>query len=297
MAEISRYILGVLIFWILDLLTLAAQSSLIYASLVRIQAFEEQSDPRIDRVLALLEKFTQARASLHLFLVVLRVLLAGFILLLVTGFQVETNIPLTILMLILAGLLIWLSEFVVEGLVARDPETWALRLSPYTQILVLILSPIVALPLAFLGKSRDEAMQPGAVTEDELKTLVDASQREGVLEQDEREMIFSIFRFGDTLAREIMVPRIDVLALDIDTPLHEAVDALLQSGYSRVPVFDDSIDNIMGLLYVKTCCGSGEREIRKPTCKASCAQVILSPRRKKSMNCWRRCRPSGSIWL
>ena len=56
-----------------------------------------------------------------------------------------------------------------------------------------------------------------------------------MFEQGERQMIYSIFELGDTLAREIMVPRIDMLALDVDTPLAEAVDALLQAGHSRVP--------------------------------------------------------------
>ena len=64
-------------------------------------------------------------------------------------------------------------------------------------------------------------------------------------------MIHEIFELGDTLAREIMVPRIDMLALDIDTPLTEALDVLLKSGHSRLPVYEESIDNILGLLYAK----------------------------------------------
>ena len=64
-------------------------------------------------------------------------------------------------------------------------------------------------------------------------------------------MIFSIFQLGDTLTREIMVPRIDMLAIDIHTPLPEAVDALLESGYSRAPVYDGRVDNVLGVLYAK----------------------------------------------
>jgi CBS domain containing-hemolysin-like protein len=94
------------------------------------------------------------------------------------------------------------------------------------------------------------------VTEDELKNLVDAGQQEGVLEQGERRMIYSIFGLGDTLAREVMVPRIDVLALDVHTTLPEAADTLLQSGYSRVPVYEETVDNIVGLLYAKDLLGA-----------------------------------------
>jgi CBS domain containing-hemolysin-like protein len=89
------------------------------------------------------------------------------------------------------------------------------------------------------------------ITEDELKTLVDASQRHGMLEHDESKMISSIFQLGDTLAREIMVPRIDMFTLDLDTLFSEAIDAVLKSGYSRVPVHDQHMDNIVGILYIK----------------------------------------------
>ena len=73
-----------------------------------------------------------------------------------------------------------------------------------------------------VGLSRDSPSvleTANGVTEDDLKTLVDAGQEEGVFEQAERQMIYSIFELGDTLAREIMVPRIDMLALDVETPL------------------------------------------------------------------------------
>ncbi len=95
------------------------------------------------------------------------------------------------------------------------------------------------------------------VTEDELKTLVDAGQEEGVFEQGERQMIYSVFALGDTLAREIMVPRTDMLALDVKTPLPEAVDALLRAGHSRVPVYEETVDHTLGCYMPKTCCAPG----------------------------------------
>jgi CBS domain containing-hemolysin-like protein len=64
-------------------------------------------------------------------------------------------------------------------------------------------------------------------------------------------MIFSVFQFGDTLTREIMVPRIEMLALDIDTHMLDAVDTFLESGFSRVPVYEGRIDNVIGVLYAK----------------------------------------------
>jgi CBS domain containing-hemolysin-like protein len=81
--------------------------------------------------------------------------------------------------------------------------------------------------------------------------MVDAGEEGGVIEEEEKEMIYSIFEIGETMAREIMVPRMDVLALDVSTPLPEALDAVLKAGHSRVPIFDGHIDNIVGLLYAK----------------------------------------------
>jgi CBS domain containing-hemolysin-like protein len=81
--------------------------------------------------------------------------------------------------------------------------------------------------------------------------MVDAGHEGGVLEGDERQMIYSIFELGDTLVREIMLPRIYINALDVSTPLQEAVDELIKSGHSRVPVYEESVDNVLGLLYAK----------------------------------------------
>jgi putative hemolysin len=89
------------------------------------------------------------------------------------------------------------------------------------------------------------------VTEEEIKTLVDAGEESGMLEEDEKEMIYSIFEFGETLAREVMVSRVDIVALDADTLLMDAMDVIIKHNHSRVPVYQDNIDNVIGILYAK----------------------------------------------
>jgi putative hemolysin len=89
------------------------------------------------------------------------------------------------------------------------------------------------------------------VTEEEIKTLVDAGEEGGVIEVEEKEMIYSIFEYTDTVAREVMVPRMDMLAIEVETPLLEALDAVIKHNHSRVPVYQGSIDNIVGILYAK----------------------------------------------
>jgi CBS domain containing-hemolysin-like protein len=97
----------------------------------------------------------------------------------------------------------------------------------------------------------DDSHSFNAITEEDLRTYVDASEEEGVLKIEEKEMIYSIFDLADTSAREVMVPRIDVVAVEANTPVLEALDVILQAGHSRVPVYLDYVDNIIGILYAK----------------------------------------------
>src|SRR3989440_4797689 len=89
------------------------------------------------------------------------------------------------------------------------------------------------------------------VTEEELRLLVTVGEEEGVLEEAETDMIHSIFEFADTTVREVMIPRIDMITLESDATVDEAVDLALQGGFSRIPVYEETIDNIIGVLYTK----------------------------------------------
>ncbi len=91
----------------------------------------------------------------------------------------------------------------------------------------------------------------GGVTEVEIMTLVDAGQKEGTIEDEEKAMIFSVLQFTDTLVRELMVPRIDIVSVARDTSLREALGLFVASGHSRLPVHDGNIDRIEGMLYAK----------------------------------------------
>jgi putative hemolysin len=144
-------------------------------------------------------------------------------------------------------------EFVLENLSLRAPMTWALRLAPLVAGVETVLSPMIWLMLRLGRKIARSPIgrQYPLVTEEEILTLVNAGEEGGVIQGEEKTMIYSIFQLGDTLAREVMVPRIDVLAFEDDAPLEEATETLLRTGYSRAPVFDETIDNVIGLIYVK----------------------------------------------
>lgn len=120
---------------------------------------------------------------------------------------------------------------------------WLLR--PIIWVLSKVTSGLVRL----LG---GQAVRHGPfVTEEELRLLVTVGEEEGVLEEAETEMIHSIFEFADTPVREVMIPRIDVIALESHITVSQAVDQALEGGFSRIPVYEETIDNIIGVLYTK----------------------------------------------
>jgi putative hemolysin len=111
-----------------------------------------------------------------------------------------------------------------------------------------VLGGLTALTVQLIG--RDRQSQP-ELTEEELRTLVDVGASEGVVEREEREMIHKVFELEDTLVRSVMVPRTDMFCLVIDTPREQVLPALRENLHSRVPVYEGSLDVIIGILYTK----------------------------------------------
>jgi putative hemolysin len=129
--------------------------------------------------------------------------------------------------------------------VARPIDLLSRLFNPLVRFLVGASNVIVK---PFGGKPRRGLP---IVTEEEIKTMVDASEEGGAIEEDEREMIYSIFEFGDTLAREVMVSRVDIVAIEAATPVLDAIELVTQHNHSRVPIYQGNIDNIIGVLYAK----------------------------------------------
>jgi len=161
-----------------------------------------------------------------------------------------------LVVLLAAFLMLILAQLVPEALGAQYSERLALWLARPLAVVSVLTMPIVRLTvwisngIARLFGARDHGGMP-FVTEEEIKTLVDAGEEEGVIEQEEKAMIYSIFELGDTLTRQLMVPRIDISALDVTTPMTEAVEMIMAAGHSRIPVYAETIDNIVGVLYAK----------------------------------------------
>ena len=170
----------------------------------------------------------------------------------------DTSYPVAFVLVVFAAamLMLIIAELVPETIAVQYSERLALWLAPPLAAISIVAMPMVHLMVWVSNViSRLFGAEPRGdmpfVTEEEIKTLVDAGEEEGVIQEEEKEMIYSIFELGDTLAREVMVPRIDVVALDVRTPMLEALDTIMEAGHSRIPVYEETIDNVQGLLYAK----------------------------------------------
>jgi putative hemolysin len=165
--------------------------------------------------------------------------------------------------------------------VLRSPEHWAIRLLFFGQFFDLLLRPLAWLLILIQGQPPTDQNPLGSITEDDFRNWVEDGQPSGSLEKGERKMIYSIIQFRETLCREVMVPRIDVLALDVNTPLSEAILALTHSGHSRVPVYEETIDNIVGVLYAKDLLRVKTPEVSPSTLRGLFRPAYFVPEAKK----------------
>jgi CBS domain containing-hemolysin-like protein len=159
------------------------------------------------------------------------------------------------LVLLLVAILV-LSEALPKALVLRNPDATALRLAGPISLFTTLFWPLIWLldhtiaPFTRAISGKKTSGTP-LVTEEELRLLVNVGEEEGLIEHEEREMIEGIFSFGDTLAREVMVPRVDIVSLDADGSIADALAVVIERGHSRIPVYRETIDQIVGLLYAK----------------------------------------------
>lgn len=147
-------------------------------------------------------------------------------------------------------------ELVPKRIALQKAEAFCMLTVMPVHYISIVLSPFIRLlsvstklVLRLLRMKTED--QEEAVTEEEIKALLKMGNESGTFDDDEREMIDSVFKFDDRTAREIMVPRRNVFAIDIEDPFEEVIDEILESRHSRIPVYEENIDNIIGVLHMK----------------------------------------------
>lgn len=157
---------------------------------------------------------------------------------------------------VLTLLILIFGEITPKTLATRKAEKLAYSYAPFVNLLVIVFTPVtfivnklayVVLRICGVNPNTKEAQ----VTEDELLTLVDVSSEEGVLEEDEKEMINNVVDFGDTVAKDVMVPSIRMTCVPSDITYKDLIDIFKRDKYSRMPVYKDTKDNIIGIIWAK----------------------------------------------
>ena len=166
------------------------------------------------------------------------------------------SIAFVVVTLVIALVSIIIGELVPKTLALNFPERLALFVAGPIGFLQGLLSPIVwlvsrisAILVRLLGGT--EKPQGGYLSTEELKILVETGSERGDIEEEESDMITGVIELGDKVVHEVMVPRIGIRAVNVDDPLDEVLDTIVAAGHSRLPVFTESLDNIIGILYAK----------------------------------------------
>lgn len=174
---------------------------------------------------------------------------------LATYAMIHLNVPYAVLVstALMTALLLIFGEIIPKTIAVGDGDRWALRLAPAMQLVAWILTPLASVALFVTGillrpfgiKHTHQIF----VTEDDIRALVNAGAEQRVIEEREREMIHSIIEFGDTIVREVMTPRPEIVAVSIDESARHALDLVIAEGYSKLPVYKESKDDIVGVVH------------------------------------------------
>jgi len=173
-----------------------------------------------------------------------------------------------ILSLPVAAVNVVLGELVAKSYSAVHPHRTALRLYRFIRFAAIVFSlpSMIAVKIAGLVTRRFGATASFAVAnqaEEEIREILESYEESGEIEDEEREMLHSVFEFGDTVAREIMTPRVDLDSVSIGTPIMSVAEVIEETGHSRIPVFEGTDDSILGVVHAKdilSAIARGERE-------------------------------------
>lgn len=157
---------------------------------------------------------------------------------------------------VLTLLILVFGEITPKTMATLNAERLSLAYAGIVYWLMRLLTPVIflvnKLSMAVMFLLRvDPNKKPDAITEDELRTIVEVSHEEGVIESEEKKMINNVFDFGDAVARDVMVPRIDMVMVDVNATYKELIELFRKERFTRIPVYENSTDNVIGIINVK----------------------------------------------
>ena len=240
---------------VLAALAASAETSLTSISRVRLRQLVEQKVPQAI-VVERLHRNPNAYLSTILIFNTVAIIVASSAATLLALHLYQERVAEWLVSLVLSLVVLVACEITPKTLALQRAEKVALRMARLVawatwvmRPIVFVLTAITRLILRIMG-AKAQVRGP-FVTEEELKMLVSVGEEEGVLEEEEREMIHGIFEMGDMRVREVMVPRTDLVAIEVNEPVEKAVDLVTKHGHTRIPVYEGNLDHIVGVLYAK----------------------------------------------
>jgi CBS domain containing-hemolysin-like protein len=260
----------------------AAETSLSSVSRLRIRTLAEEGNKRARRVAALHAKPNQYLSTI-LTLNTAAVTVATTSATLI-AFNQGAHVSEALITGLLTAFLLVFCEIAPKSLALRFNERIALSLSGPVAALTIALRPVVAVLTAvatLLVRTAARGSVPGPfVTEEELRMLVVMGEQQGVVEQEERQMMMGVLEMTDKAVREIMVPRVDVVAVEDDKTIAEVIEIIVEHGHSRIPVYEETMDNIVGVVYAKDLLKHGNGGPDQ-TVKSLVREAYFTPESKK----------------
>lgn len=233
----------------------SAETSLSSLSIIKIKQLKKQGVKKADLLNRLLDRSSE----------ILSTILIGNNIVNIAATAIATELTLTIfsgkqatflVTVVMTILILIFGEITPKTYSSYNPEKVAMWFGRPLEVLSIIFNPILVVlnkitKILILGLGGNVSNDRTTVSEEEIKTLVDVGEEAGIIEKQEKEMIESIFEIGDIKVTEVMVPRIDIVYLEKDVSIENAIEKVIKYGYSRIPVIGDSIDNIIGVIYAK----------------------------------------------
>jgi putative hemolysin len=267
-------LIGLIILILMAAFFAASETSLMRVSRIRVRYLVEKKEKNARKLERLIEDPDKFFPSILLAALVVQLTAASIATWLTTRLTHNGGIGVVVGTAIIAVLMFIFGELVPKAGASHHSEKVALRVTGIISFTSTVLRPI-ALVSEWIARSvlkglgvETKAREELVTEEGEIKALVSAAEERDVIEEEEKEMIHSVFEFSDTLVREVMVPRPDMVTLPAEASVKDAVMFTIKRGYSRIPVYAEEIDNVVGILYAKDLLrhlkeGKLERQVRE----------------------------------
>ena len=225
----------------------SAETSLTTVNRVRLKTLAEEGNRRAKTALEVLDKYGKMLSGNNI------VNLSASAL--ATTLAIHIHFTVGIATAILTVVILIFGEIVPKNMAMINSEKMALLYASMISGLMKLLTPLIfvidSLAKGIMKLFRVDADKKTAMTENELRTYVEVGHEDGVIESEEREMIYNVFDFGDAVAKDVMIPRIDMVTVDKEATYEEVMEVFKDCMYTRIPVFEEDKDNIIGLINIK----------------------------------------------